>query len=60
MASFDQLRQQAHTAATVGGPAVVTTLATIVEELCQKCEALERLANDARAESHRAKRAAMK
>jgi hypothetical protein len=60
VASFDQLRHQAHAAATSGGTAAVTSLANIVEELCQKCEELERLAYDARAEAHRAKRAAMK
>jgi len=56
VASFNQLRQQAHAAATSGGTAAVTLLAHIVEELCQKCEVLERLASNARAESLRSKR----
>ena len=57
MASFNQLRHQAHAAATSGGTAAVTLLAHIVEELCQKCEVLERLATNARAQAPRPKRA---
>jgi hypothetical protein len=55
MASFHQLRQQAHEAATSGGSAAVTSLATVVEKLCQRCEGLERLVADARPKVPRAK-----
>jgi hypothetical protein len=59
VASFSQLRQQAHRAATSGGSAAVTALASVVEELCQKCEELERQAAPARVKVRRAKSAAL-
>jgi hypothetical protein len=59
VASFNQLRRQAHEAATSGGSAAVTSLANVVEQLCQKCEELERLATSARAKDRRAKAATM-
>ena len=55
MASFNQLRRQAHEAATSGGSAAVTALANVVEQLCQKCEGLERLVTEARPKGSRAK-----
>ena len=58
MASFNQLRRQAHEAATSGGSAGVTYLANVVEQLCQKCEGLERLVTDARPKARAAKPAA--
>jgi hypothetical protein len=55
VASFNQLRRQAHEAATSGGSAGVTFLASVVEKLCQRCEGLERLVTDARPKVRRAK-----
>jgi hypothetical protein len=55
VASFQQLRRQAHEAATSGGSASVTFLANVVEQLCQKCEGLERLVTEARTKDRPAK-----